>query len=151
MGFYFRKSIGKGPFRINFSKSGVSYSAGVKGARINFSNRGTYVNLGSHGVYYRKKISGFGQQQQEEYKEKLNVLVDLYVKRYSLDWGRLFAKGRYHRVPLPTYPFSRESYWIEETAGSYRQSLLNSHALACGRPQGIAPTRENCPFERKLV
>jgi hypothetical protein len=62
MGFYFRKSFGSGPFRINFSKSGISYSAGVKGARVNFSNRGTYVTFGSHGIYYRKKISDFGQQ-----------------------------------------------------------------------------------------
>ena len=62
MGFYFRKSFGSGPFRINFSKSGISYSAGIKGARVNFSNRGTYVNFGSHGIYYRKKISGFGQK-----------------------------------------------------------------------------------------
>jgi uncharacterized protein YgiM (DUF1202 family) len=62
MGFYFRKSFGSGPFRINFSKSGISYSAGVKGARVNFSNRGTYVNFGSHGIYYRKKISDFGQK-----------------------------------------------------------------------------------------
>jgi len=57
MGFYFRKSVGIGPFIINFSKSGVSYSSGVKGARINFSNRGTYVNFGSNGIYYRRKIS----------------------------------------------------------------------------------------------
>jgi len=60
MGFYFRKSVGLGRlFRINFSKSGLSYSVGVKGARVNFGNRGTYVNIGSHGLYYRKKVSGF--------------------------------------------------------------------------------------------
>lgn len=62
MGFYFRKSFGSGPFRINISKSGISYSAGIKGARVNFGNRGTYVNFGSHGIYYRKKISDFGQK-----------------------------------------------------------------------------------------
>lgn len=58
MGFYFRKSFGNGPFRINFSKSGISYSLGVKGARLNFNKRGTYVNIGANGIYYRKKISG---------------------------------------------------------------------------------------------
>ena len=57
MGLFFRKSVGIGPFRVNLSKSGVSYSVGVKGARVNFGNRGTYVNVGSNGVYYRKKIS----------------------------------------------------------------------------------------------
>ena len=62
MGFYFRKSFGSGPFRINFSKSGISYSAGIKGARVNFSNRGTYVNFASHAIYYRKKISDYGQK-----------------------------------------------------------------------------------------
>src|ERR1700740_3114789 len=89
MGFYFRKSIGKGPFRINFSKSGVSYSAGVKGARINFSNRGTYVSLGSHGVYYRKKISGFGQQQQEEYKEKPSNYITPTHEQHTITSGNV--------------------------------------------------------------
>lgn len=34
MGFSYRKSFKAGPIRITASKSGVSYSAGVKGARI---------------------------------------------------------------------------------------------------------------------
>jgi len=61
MGWSYRKSFSSGPFRINFSKSGISYSVGVKGARINTDPRGTYVNLSSHGISYRKKISDPGQ------------------------------------------------------------------------------------------
>lgn len=53
-----KKSFGNSLFRINFSRSGVSYSFGVKGARLNVSQRGTYVSFGSNGIYYRKKISG---------------------------------------------------------------------------------------------
>ena len=34
MGFVFRKSFKIGPFRITVSKSGISFSAGVKGARV---------------------------------------------------------------------------------------------------------------------
>jgi hypothetical protein len=34
MGFSYRKSVKAGPFRITASKSGISYSAGVKGARV---------------------------------------------------------------------------------------------------------------------
>lgn len=75
MGFYFRKSFGNGPFRVNFSKSGVSYSAGFKGARINFSNRGTYVNFGSNGIYYRKKISGSGQNKHNQTPEIRNIEI----------------------------------------------------------------------------
>lgn len=33
MGFCFRKSIKIGPFRINFSKSGIGWSFGFKGFR----------------------------------------------------------------------------------------------------------------------
>ena len=58
MGWSYRKSFGSGPFRINFSKSGISYSVGVKGARVSMGPRGTYVNLSSHGISYRQKISG---------------------------------------------------------------------------------------------
>ncbi|QJD95710.1 DUF4236 domain-containing protein [Mucilaginibacter robiniae] len=58
MGWSYRKSLGSGPFRINFSKSGISYSVGVKGARVNMGPKGTYVNLSSHGISYRRKISG---------------------------------------------------------------------------------------------
>ena len=34
MGFSYRKSVKLGPFRMTASKSGVSYSVGVKGARV---------------------------------------------------------------------------------------------------------------------
>lgn len=58
MGWFFRKSKSVGPVRFNLSKSGIGVSTGVKGARLSFGPRGTYVNLGRNGIYYRKKIGG---------------------------------------------------------------------------------------------
>lgn len=58
MGWSYRKSFGAGPFRVNLSKGGISYSFGVKGARVNVGPKGTYVNLSSQGITYRKKLSG---------------------------------------------------------------------------------------------
>lgn len=58
MGWSFRKSIGFGPVRVNFSKSGIGTSFGVKGARISAGPRGTYVSIGRGGIYYRQKIAG---------------------------------------------------------------------------------------------
>ncbi|MCF8373468.1 MAG: DUF4236 domain-containing protein [Bacteroidales bacterium] len=71
MGFYFRKSAGLGPIRLNFSKSGIGVSTGVKGARLVFSPKGTYVHLGRNGLYYRKHISFNGKQdnQKQEFVE----------------------------------------------------------------------------------
>lgn len=60
MGFYFRKSVKFGPMRLNFSKSGIGVSAGVKGARISTGTRGTYVHAGRGGFYYSQRIGGPG-------------------------------------------------------------------------------------------
>ena len=58
MGFFFRKSVRFGPMRLNFSKSGMGASIGVKGARLTASSRGsTYVTVGSHGFYYRQTLA----------------------------------------------------------------------------------------------
>lgn len=57
MGFYFRKSKKFGPFRLNFSKSGIGASFGVKGARVSSGPSGTYVHVGTNGFYYKQKIN----------------------------------------------------------------------------------------------
>ena len=54
MGWFFRKSISLGGVRLNFSKSGVGVSAGVKGGRCGVGPRGSYVHAGRNGFYYRK-------------------------------------------------------------------------------------------------
>ena len=58
MGFYVRKSLKAGPFRFNLSKSGIGVSAGVPGLRVGSGPRGNYVNMGTHGVYYRASLNG---------------------------------------------------------------------------------------------
>src|SRR6185437_7847817 len=64
MGWYLRKSIGFGPFRVNLSKSGIGYSFGVRGARIGANSRGTYIRMGRGSVYYQKYLhTNSGQQQ----------------------------------------------------------------------------------------
>ena len=58
MGWGFRKSIGLGPFRINFSKSGLGASVGVRGARIGINSRGQkYAQVGRGGLYYRTGLN----------------------------------------------------------------------------------------------
>lgn len=57
MGFYLRKSLKAGPFRFNFSKSGIGVSVGVKGLRIGTGPRGNYIHAGVGGFYYRASLS----------------------------------------------------------------------------------------------
>lgn len=68
MGFRFRKSVKAGPFRINFSKSGIGYSFGGKGFRVTKKAGGgtrTTASIPGTGVSYvkdygsgKKKASG---------------------------------------------------------------------------------------------
>jgi hypothetical protein len=58
MGFSFRRSSSFGPFRLNFSKSGIGASVGVKGARVTLSPKGrTYITVGAGGFSYRQNLS----------------------------------------------------------------------------------------------
>ncbi|MBQ3503701.1 MAG: DUF4236 domain-containing protein [Oscillospiraceae bacterium] len=63
MGFRFRKSFGKGPFRVTVSKSGIGYSAGVKGFRVTKKAGGgirTTASIPGTGISYVKD-SGSGK------------------------------------------------------------------------------------------
>jgi hypothetical protein len=59
MGWSFRRSKKFGLFRLNFSKSGIGYSIGVKSARIGVNAKGkNYVRGGipGTGLYYQSTL-----------------------------------------------------------------------------------------------
>ena len=63
MGFYYLKSIGIGPFRLNLGKSGVGYSVGTRGFRTGLSSRGrryTTFSLPGTGIGYRTSRQAAG-------------------------------------------------------------------------------------------
>jgi Protein of unknown function (DUF4236) len=61
MGMFFRKSVKLGPIRLNFSKSGVGVSAGIRGLRAGVSSQGkTYIAGGRYGMYFRHTLSDSG-------------------------------------------------------------------------------------------
>ena len=57
MFWFLRKSLKVGPFRVNFSKSGIGCSFGVKGARIGTGPRGPYISGGRGGIYFRHSLN----------------------------------------------------------------------------------------------
>ena len=55
MGFYYRRSINLGPFRINVGSGGVGYSVGGRGFRVGQSGSGrsyTTFSLPGTGIRY---------------------------------------------------------------------------------------------------
>ena len=92
----------------------------------------------AYGDWLLQELRANNKYDQNKYKESLAVLADIYMKGYNLDWGQLFQKGRYQRVPLPTYPFIGESYWITKSTMHERYSV---GAEGGGKPRSYAP----CP------
>ena len=43
----------------------------------------------------------------------LNTLGRLWLSGVPVDWSAYYAHERRQRVPIPTYPFERQRYWVE--------------------------------------
>ncbi|CAM2069327.1 SDR family NAD(P)-dependent oxidoreductase [Sulfidibacter corallicola] len=44
----------------------------------------------------------------------LTTLADLFQRGVDIDWTRLYPAGPGKRLGLPTYPFERDSFWLED-------------------------------------
>jgi acyl transferase domain-containing protein/acyl carrier protein len=65
--------------------------------------------------------------QQSDLAYLLNTVGKLWLAGYEPNWSNFYRDEYRHRLPLPTYPFERQRYWIEPNAP---QSYENSRKLA---------------------
>ncbi|MEH2082703.1 MAG: beta-ketoacyl synthase N-terminal-like domain-containing protein [Nostoc sp.] len=56
------------------------------------------------------------QQQQSDVAFLLNTLGRLWLFGVQVDWSGFYVNEQRHRIPLPTYPFERQRYWISPQA-----------------------------------
>ena len=49
-----------------------------------------------------------------ETKQLLSTLGQLWTQGVTVDWQRFYASEKRHRLPLPTYPFERQRYWLDQ-------------------------------------
>nr|DAC82029.1 TPA_exp: polyketide synthase [Kiritimatiellota bacterium] len=52
-------------------------------------------------------------------KKKYSKLLDLWVKGLAFDWAKLYGEEKPQRISAPTYPFAKESYWVERPKASF--------------------------------
>ena len=90
---------------------------------------GAYLELGPHPV-----LVGLGQgwgagakaawvgslrRGRGEWEQMLESAGRLYVHGVELDWRGFDREYERERVELPTYPFQRQRYWLEEAGQSF--------------------------------
>ncbi|MED1663365.1 SDR family NAD(P)-dependent oxidoreductase [Brevibacillus laterosporus] len=59
-------------------------------------------------------------------KGKLKKIAGVWVKGLSIDWDQLYEKEERRRLHIPTYPFARESYWLNQIK---QEKEFQSHAV----------------------
>ncbi|MBW5469734.1 SDR family NAD(P)-dependent oxidoreductase [Brevibacillus formosus] len=45
----------------------------------------------------------------------IRKIAECWVTGYEMDWEQLYLNSKPRRVPLPTYPFAKNRYWIPES------------------------------------
>jgi acyl transferase domain-containing protein/acyl carrier protein len=58
----------------------------------------------------------------------LNTLGQLWLSGVPIDWFGFYAREYRHRIPLPTYPFERQRYWIAPDKPSNNVNLGASNS-----------------------
>lgn len=73
---------------------------------------------------------------QEDWQQLLSSLAQLYVRGVSVNWLGFDQDYTRHRLPLPTYPWQRQRYWIEEMAKENQISALLQNKGVVGSQSG---------------
>lgn len=78
MGLYLKKAFNFGPLRVNFSKSGLGLSFGIKGMRIGSGPGGNYIHGGRKGLYFKKSLPQAGYEP-EMWKVSWPILMLIFL------------------------------------------------------------------------
>ncbi len=73
----------------------------------------------------------------------LGAVGRLWVQGARIDWRRFSGPGLRHRVPLPTYPFERQRYWVEPGRGAHSDEVVartatRTDAAGAGHAESLA-------------
>ena len=60
----------------------------------------------------------------------MTALSKLWLAGVSIPWAKFYQGEKRHRLPLPTYPFERESYWIPLAESTVEQPVPNPDKAA---------------------
>jgi acyl transferase domain-containing protein/acyl carrier protein len=55
-------------------------------------------------------------EQKTDLEVLLKALGQLWLAGVAIDWDAFYADERRYRVPLPTYPFERQRFWLEPSS-----------------------------------
>ncbi|MBD2298132.1 type I polyketide synthase [Nostoc sp. FACHB-190] len=69
------------------------------------------------------------EPQHSETEFLLNELGRLWMLGVKIDWSSFYANERRYRIPLPTYPFERQRYWLDSPNNQESLESVSHHAI----------------------
>lgn len=90
-----------------------------------------------------------GEAQWALQQQDRNTLLALWRRGAAVDWRQLYQDGRVRRIPLPTYPFSRDVYWISDAPPIERAGEPVLHPLVQRNTSDLAGQRFSSRFDGK--
>jgi len=72
------------------------------------------ITLLSHGVSQQITLDNYKEKVQKDKSILENYLYNWFEGKEA-NWEKLIVKGSYKKINLPTYPFSKDEYWIESS------------------------------------
>lgn len=76
------------------------------------------------------------------------TLGKLWLAGAPVAWPRLYTHERRLRVPLPTYPFERQRYWVEPRGSIYKANVSQAGADAKPADDGERPKPVTSGYHR---
>lgn len=113
----------------------VSYTLSV--GRSHLPLRAAFVAHGPEELRARIRSHLAGGPAHRTEALRLEEVADAYRAGQPIEWDDLFVGERCRRVPMPTYPFARERYWIPDV--STPSSTVRDEKPRRGAPQPVAP------------
>jgi len=127
---------------------GQALSRAVRGQVNQVSRKQVFVTLPP------AETAGDSQAATEE-EQVLATLGRLWLRNIAIDWEAFQGEEPYERVPLPTYPFQRQRYWIEvkkdeHGASSPKVSLKNQPDRVEIKDWFFFPSWKRCPLPEPI-
>src|SRR5262245_8246857 len=79
-------------------------------------------------------------RQKQDAESITEMLVALYLAGHNVNWSAVHADAAWRRIPLPTYPFQRKRYWLEEDEDKVDAEQAR---IVVERPHPLVGTRIN--------
>ncbi|WP_409185656.1 SDR family NAD(P)-dependent oxidoreductase [Amycolatopsis sp. VS8301801F10] len=132
---------------VNQVRAGVQFRDAVTRAAADGVTR--FLELGPDTTLAAMAAGCFDEQpealasllhkENDEAVAALTGVAQLHVSGVDVDWAAIYAPTGAHPVPVPTYPFQRQRFWLESTSGAVGEEdhpLLGS-ALELADAEGL--------------